>query len=1486
MMKSMKANPAFPFSTKVFGLVVGFFLIYGEFAVVKAQIVEEFFDAIATQDTNTASRLLEDNTNLVFARDNFSKLPLLVAVEMGNILLVKRMLELGADVNAEGDTLNSAGSRMTALDVAAQSGQVEICELLLENGANPNHRAFQVTTLHFAFDSSRTSEIARMLLEYGADPFAEAGYYKITPLELAINKGDEELAAMMLNTNRKIKSAPNSRPHSPTKSQAAIAKEQAAHILASRGTAMLSAAAQRGDLGMVQALLDAGVSAKTNAPNELPVMQAFAPSEVAAGRDYASAVAQWQQTSNELQNASAYANPEFLSTIRSREAQQAAMVESLSPARWRQIRELLIKNGAACDVFAATTMGDTNQIARLLAADKNLVQARDHDGQTPLHWAVLDNDLPLTSFWLQAGASPAVTNFAGQTPLHIAATKGLVEEVKILLAADAPLDIRDTNGWTPLDAASQARQTDCIDLLIAKAPPTAHPERGLATTLHEAAAYGNIAALVALLDTETNLEARNELGQTPLEVAVLHGHLAAAALLVDRGANVKVRDADGNTLLHQILLQGQLAIYDRPPTNWLQRVGQDRREKLYAQYLTVGQYGQGSSPMLQAASILLASGVDATATNNAGQTAAQLITDENISRGIFVFDDDLKKLLQLLGASGSNINWRDAEGNTALHYLANQLDTSQTASLIASGADVNATNNLGQTPLHLAAEKVGGWNDNDSTVDGSFQLLIHSKANVNAQDDQGLTPLHMLAQSDMPFRSAATKALLDAGANPNLRDKQGRTPVHLFLSGKWPWDGVGGCIDILAEAGANLSAKDDQGKAPLHYLAALGNQSPMFFIRGIGDTFILAKADINARDNDGDTPLHIAARTGTHDVFDWLVKQGADMDATNNAGETPRQLAMVSTNPFSEFRFKADTDIFQSIREGKLESVAVILKSEPDLLNKTNQLGQTPLSAAVEARHTNIVDFLDQHGAKWDPQSAILADRTNILSRLILQQSKPATDGSLLHLAATEGKLSAVEILLAAGADLTTKDAFGFSPLGNALVSQHTDVASFLTNHGAVENIFDAVVSGDKERTTALIGTDKSLAFATNDIGISVAEIATAAGREEILRLLLRKGVSPNFRNPLTGATLLYTAAIYNQTNAAELLLQHRAELDATNNAGLAPIHIAALEGSVDVLEMLLKHKVDYDLRTGIVSFHGLRSAGGPPFFDRQIVVLSGDTALHLAALTAQTNVITLLLKWGASVNAVNTHGQTPLDLAEQRVLTPFLSVSQDLLRLPFTPLFPLMVKPMHRGDAVALLEQAGGKQSGNASPNGMGTYIPASGAEEPVHQLPVLQTGMEYHTQGCSDYNARRFADALADFRKSCELGSDYEDYSYYRIWLIRSRQGEEEAATKELQTYLVERTPQLPTDWPLQVGRFLTGQLSESDFIKAADNTNAQTSSGQHCEAYFYAGSKRMINGDKMGAVDDLKKCLATNMTTFEEFQSASAELFQLEAPAPNIQ
>ena len=1175
--------------------------------------VREFLDAISSKQTNAAATMLENNTNLARGVWNMSKLPVLEAAAAGNITLVKRLIELGADINARGDTLLSAGSSATALYAAIQHDQPAMCQWLLNAGADPSVMGFGFTTPLYLAVARGRDDMAGWLLDYGANPFQEKAYAnnKSTPFDAAITNGTGKLVPRMLGQepqNPLGTKAQSVKPVSPVDLEKGRSK-----ILADRGGVLLGAAAQRAEMEAVQALIKAGVRADgTNAQGE-PILRAFALS-----------------------------------------AARAAGSTPPGSEQWQGIRDLLVHDGAEYDAFAATAMGDMDRVRQLLSADKTVAQARDRTGQTLLHWSVRSDQPAMTTFWVDAGVPLGATNDAGITALHLAASKGLDEHIKILLAAHAPAGVRDTNGWTPLDAAIQAKQPNTIRLLLSDKSAETRTDRGISTPLHQAAADGRLAMLVMLMENATNLETRDELGLTPLQVAVMHGHLAAAAMLLDKGADVNVRDPNGNTLLLQIYsLDRPLMVSDRPPALWLSRLGSDPRKDTYLKYLSFDPGTQGPSSTLQATAFLLATGVDPKTTNRAGQTAIQLATDEKAAPGLLLFDDDRAALLQLLGTGGANLNVADADGNTALHRNASGYDGllgDKIKELLASGADINATNKRGRTALHVAVEKLvsspePGYRNN------ALLELLQNKPNVNAQDNDGLTPLHVLAAADSSFRPQATKALLDAGANPNLRDHLGRTPIHLFLSGKWPWSDAGECIQLLVGAGGDLSAKDADGKTPLHYLAGLGSQNPTFFIHNIGNMLLTAKVDILARDNEGNTPLHIAARTGTQDVFAWLVKQGAGLDETNRNGETPRLLAAHSTNRPAGMPPNAQTDVTQAVREGNVAAVTALLKADPGLLNQTNRFGQTPLRVAALAHRTNLIEMLDQKGAHWDVVSAVIAGPPAKLREIMAADTSAATNTlnrtSLLHLAAARDDADIVEILLESHCSLDASDPHGLSPLGLALLQHRRTAADLLRQRGATCNIFDAVWCGDSATSQALLSKDPPLVAATNAMGMNLVDIAAATDHADILAILLDKGGSAT-TGDLVARTPLHLAAIYNCTNSAAVLLQRGAAVGAQDRYGLSPLHLAAIRGSVQVVDLLLQNKADPNLANA-----HLREAPMSPI--GMTHSMSECTPLHLAAMTGQSNVIELLIKAGADVNKRNAGGETALDSTSGPAIPPNL---------------------------------------------------------------------------------------------------------------------------------------------------------------------------------------------------------------------------------------
>ena len=138
-------------------------------------------------------------------------------------------------------------------------------------------------------------------------------------------------------------------------------------------------------------------------------------------------------------------------------------------------------------------------------------------------------------------------------------------------------------------------------------------------------------------------------------------------------------------------------------------------------------------------------------------------------------------------------------------------------------------------------------------------------------------------------------------------------------------------------------------------------------------------------------------------------------------------------------------------------------------------------------------------------------------------------------------------------------------------------------------------------------------------------------------------------------------------------------------------------------------------------------------------------------------------------------------------------------------------------------------------------------------------------------------FDGALADLARWDESASILEQHDYAQLWMwtIRARRGNTAEATKELSAYLEKRRDGSPTDWPSQIGKFLLGKTSESDFLAAAAVPDPKKNRDQHCEAWYYAAVKRLLVGDKELAADYFTKCLATEAYGKGEFLRARSQL-----------
>jgi cytohesin len=164
--------------------------------------------------------------------------------------------------------------------------------------------------------------------------------------------------------------------------------------------------------------------------------------------------------------------------------------------------------------------------------------------------------------------------------------------------------------------------------------------------------------------------------------------------------------------------------------------------------------------------------------------------------------------------------------------------------LLKRGANPNAKNEHGWTPLHRAAYR--------GHADVARLLLEHgADANAKSKDSFIPTPLHLAAAMG---HVDVTKLLLEHGADANAKNKDGFTPLH-FAANK----GHAEVARLLLEYGADANAKNKDGFTPLHFAAAFGYAVVARLLLEHG-------ADPSIGDNDSVTPLDIARAAGHEEV--------------------------------------------------------------------------------------------------------------------------------------------------------------------------------------------------------------------------------------------------------------------------------------------------------------------------------------------------------------------------------------------------------------------------------------------------------------------------------------------------------------------------------------------------------------------------------------------------------------------------------------------
>ena len=420
-------------------------------------------------------------------------------------------------------------------------------------------------------------------------------------------------------------------------------------------------------------------------------------------------------------------------------------------------------------------------------------------------------------------------------------------------------------------------------------------------------------------------------------------------------------------------------------------------------------------------------------------------------------------------------------------------------------------------------------------------------------------------------------------------------------------------IGALLAAGADPNAKAADGSTAMIYAAHFGDAASV-------QTLLRAKGDPNLTNRYGVAPMHEAALRADAGMLKLLIDAGATVDLALPQGETPLMLAS---------------------RTSGVDAVRLLIDHGAKVNVVEQWQGQTPLMYAAAHDRGEVAAALIAAGADVNAKTPVndLPERKPAVRYFV---EIPLAGLTPVMFAARHGAVSALRVLIKAGADLNARTPEGFPPVVIALDNLHFDAAKVLV---------EAVAKADGGGLFAVVEARNRVNY-VGDIQVATG----AASSLDVLKLMLSHGADLMDRLP-------------------EQLLDRDARFlpPPPKITDLALIR-AARSSDVDAMRVLIEGGADASLRddkrgginTLLAVMTGpelpsLIEADRRPTEDEAIAAIDfllehgvkptiandmGTTALHMAALRDYPAVIRHMAEKGADLNVADSEGYTPLDYA------------------------------------------------------------------------------------------------------------------------------------------------------------------------------------------------------------------------------------------------
>jgi ankyrin repeat protein len=792
-----------------------------------------------------------------------------------------------------------------------------------------------------------------------------------------------------------------------------------------------------------------------------------------------------------------------------------------------------------------------------------------------------------------------ILNEDGFSALHLAAMRSSIEVVRRLVEHGADINKASNTGSTPLLEALATADKNLIGYLLANSADYTSKDYEDRNIWHFASENESIDALLELSSLPQSVrglvDLKDSSGQTPLSNAARTGHPEAFFLLLDFQVDEWVTDNRGRTLLHFAAMGGSIKLIEFLINRGHSVLDQDE-DGYNALLHAASGTDQDLSRMQCLRALYEANSTCALAKTNDGFSVEDLILDNvifsledenaldnwNEVQAIFMRESrpSIEKLVlriqemheasaskEELGKPWSNLTrifkpllqdyFDDISallGSVLTTLLTIYVRTYEVFVDVESLVDLLCSIIDAMTSTQLETLRVNKRRVLNLVLSSGeprlISCLVGKNLNVDARDEdvlsQNAIQLACLHRCDL----TSFESILGSSKNLAIKTMDGNGLLHLAST-----TSTVAKVDRLIKAGLEVNALSTSGETPLHYATISNQPSVVRFLLSHG-------GDPSRKNNRGWVPVQYAAMYGHFEILQQLSAQKVGL---NQTCEIEFEMPFVK----QVFTARGVSVVHLAAAYGHLECLRHLLDiPETFSIDGTADQSFSPLLCAVWCGQHHVVQYL----------LALGACTTTSLPGL-----------SPLHLAALNGHVDTVSVLLSCGSDIEATDGQGLTAFAYAMMAGHMAVVATIRGHNEKRQLARtarlndalgfAIDRHDLEQCKQLIMDGASL-FEQCSRETQLTPFLHALYKEDlpIASYFLEKGSSCNGITPDHLPTHSYTALHYCTVLGDKNLLN--AILDSCPAlifvaTDIHPVHLAIILRRNEILRIMLDRSLD-----------------------------------------------------------------------------------------------------------------------------------------------------------------------------------------------------------------------------------------------------------------------------------------------------------------------